>query len=87
MIAALAEGGRVLEDERYLEAARRAAGFLLDRMRAGDGRLLHTYKDGQAKLNAYLDDYANLIDGLTRLYRGDRRAALDRRRRWSWPGS
>ena len=31
-------------------------------------RLLHTYKDGQAKLNAYLDDYANLIDGLTRLY-------------------
>ena len=37
-------------------------------MRADDGRLLHTYKDGQAKLDAYLDDYANLIDGLTRLY-------------------
>ena len=35
---------------------------------AKDARLLHTYKDGQAKLNAYLDDYANLIDGLTRLY-------------------
>ena len=68
MIAALAEGGRVLKDARHLEAARRAAAFLLDRMRAGDGRLLHTYKDGQAKLNAYLDDYADLIDGLTRLY-------------------
>jgi uncharacterized protein len=68
MIAALAEGGRVLKDERYLEAARRAAAFLLDRMRAGDGRLLHTHKDGQAKLNAYLDDYADLFDGLTRLY-------------------
>ncbi len=68
MIAALAEGGRVLKDARYLEAARQAAAFLLDRMRAGDGRLLHTYKDGQAKLNAYLDDYADLIDGLTRLY-------------------
>ncbi|MBV8229034.1 MAG: thioredoxin domain-containing protein [Planctomycetaceae bacterium] len=68
MIAALAEGGRVLKDARYLEAARRAAAFVLDRMRAGDGRLLHTYKDGQAKLNAYLDDYADLIDGLTRLY-------------------
>ncbi len=37
-------------------------------MRTPDGRLLHTYKDGQAKLNGYLDDYANLIDGLTRLY-------------------
>ena len=37
-------------------------------MRLADGRLLHTYKDGQAKLDAYLDDYADLIDGLTRLY-------------------
>ncbi len=55
-------------DERYLEAAGRAAGFILDRMRRDDGRLLHTYKDGQAKLDAYLDDYADLIDGLTRLY-------------------
>jgi uncharacterized protein YyaL (SSP411 family) len=68
MIAALAEGGRILSDERYLEAAGRAAGFILDRMRRDDGRLLHTFKDGQAKLDAYLDDYAALIDGLTRLY-------------------
>ena len=42
--------------------------FILDRMRQSDGRLLHTFKDGQAKLDAYLDDYASLIDGLTRLY-------------------
>ena len=68
MIAALAEGGRILKDERYLDAACRAAGFILDRMRRDDGRLLHTFKDGRAKLDAYLDDYANLIDGLTRLY-------------------
>jgi uncharacterized protein YyaL (SSP411 family) len=68
MIAALAEGGRILEDVRYLHAAGRAAGFILESMRLGDGRLLHTYKDGQAKLDAYLDDYASLIDGLTRLY-------------------
>jgi uncharacterized protein len=57
-----------LKDARYLEAARRAAGFLLERLRAADGRLLHSYKDGQAKFNGYLDDYANLIDGLTRLF-------------------
>jgi uncharacterized protein len=68
MIAALAEGGRILGEPRYLEAAGRAAGFLLDRMRQEDGRLLHTYRDGRARLDAYLDDYANLIDGLTRLY-------------------
>jgi uncharacterized protein len=68
MIAALAVAGRALKSPRYLEAAARSAGFILDRMRGEDGRLLHTCKDGQAKLNAYLDDYANLIDGLTRLY-------------------
>jgi uncharacterized protein YyaL (SSP411 family) len=68
MLAPMAEGSRILGDERYLEAARKAAGFLLDRMVAPDGRLLHSYKDGQAKFNGYLDDYANLIDGLTRLY-------------------
>ena len=39
MIAPLAEGGRILRDERYIDAARRAAGFILDRMRRDDGRL------------------------------------------------
>jgi uncharacterized protein YyaL (SSP411 family) len=68
MIGPLAEGGRVLKDDRYIEAARKAAGFLLDRLRGKDGRLLHSYKDGQSKFNGYLDDYANLIDGLTRLF-------------------
>jgi uncharacterized protein len=67
-IAALADGARVLADSSALDAAEKAASFLLDRMRTPDGLLLHTYKDGQAKLNAYLDDYANLIDGLTRLF-------------------
>jgi uncharacterized protein YyaL (SSP411 family) len=68
MIAPLAEGARVLHDERYLDAARRAAAFVLETLRGPDGRLLHSYKDGQARFNAYLDDYANMIDGLTRLY-------------------
>ena len=53
-------------------AAAKASGFILDRMRREDGRLLHTYKDGRAKLDAYLDDYADLIDGLTRLYEATR---------------
>jgi uncharacterized protein YyaL (SSP411 family) len=82
MIAALAEGGRILREERYLDAARRAAAFVLETLRGPDGRLLHAYKDGQARFNAYLDDYANMIDGLTRLFEttGESRwlvAALD----------
>ena len=68
MLAPLAEGSLILDDRRYAEAASKAAGFLLDTMRTPDGRLLHSYKDGQAKFNAYLDDYANFIDGLTRLF-------------------
>ena len=68
MLAPMAEGARVLGDERYLDAARGAAAFLLDKVLTPDGRLLHSYKDGQARFNGYLDDYATLIDGLTRLY-------------------
>ncbi len=68
MIAALARGGRILEIEKFIEAARTAAGFLLDNLRQEDGRLLHSYKDDRARFNAYLDDYACLIDGLTRLF-------------------
>jgi uncharacterized protein YyaL (SSP411 family) len=68
MIAALAEGGRIKKDDRYLNAARRAGEFILEQMRRDDGKLLHTFKDGRARLDAYLDDYANLVDGLTRLY-------------------
>ena len=68
MIAALAEAATILAEPRYAAAAEKAAGLLLETMRGGAGRLLRTYKDGRAKLNAYLDDYANLVDGLTRLF-------------------
>ena len=68
MLAAMSEVARVLRDERYLDAARACAAFVLDRMRQDDGRLLHAFKDGRARFNGYLDDYSCLIDGLTRLY-------------------
>ena len=68
MIAAMAEGARILRKESYLHAAEKASGFLLDRMRSENGLLLHCFKDGKARFNGYLDDYASLIDGLTRLY-------------------
>jgi uncharacterized protein YyaL (SSP411 family) len=68
MLAALAEAGAVLGREDYLEAARRCAGFVLGEMRDGEGRLLRTYKEGEARLNAYLEDHAFLLEALLTLY-------------------
>ncbi len=68
MISALAEAGAVLEREDFLEAARRCADFVLGELRDGDGRLLRTYKDGRARLNAYLEDHAFLLEALLTLY-------------------
>ena len=68
MIAAYADGYRVLKVEKYRQAAEKAAGFLLDKLRLPDGRLLRTYRQGQAKLPAYLEDYAFLAHGLIRLH-------------------
>jgi uncharacterized protein YyaL (SSP411 family) len=68
MISALAEAGAVLEREDYLAAARRAAAFVLDEMRTADGHLLRTYNAGEAKLNAYLEDHAFLLEALLTLY-------------------
>ena len=68
MIAALAEGGRVLKDERYKLAAGKAADALLALMTGPDGRLLRTSRNGQAKLAAYLEDYGALTYALVRLH-------------------
>jgi uncharacterized protein YyaL (SSP411 family) len=68
MIAAYADGYRVLKAEKYRGAAEAAADFLLRRLRTSDGRLLRTYRAGQAKLGAYLEDYAFLAHGLLRLH-------------------
>ena len=73
-LAAFAEAGRVLGDERYLGIARRNAEFVRGSMwqAAGDGpggRLLHSWKDGVAKIDGLLDDYACYGLGLIELYR------------------
>jgi uncharacterized protein len=67
MMASFAEAAAILDRQDYLDVARRNARFVLDTLRA-DGLLLRTYKDGKAKLNAYLEDYAFLSDGLLTLY-------------------
>ena len=67
MLRAFAEGSRVLGRPDFAQLGERNADFILTQLRH-DGRLLRTYKDGRARLNAYLEDYANLIDGLLALY-------------------
>jgi uncharacterized protein YyaL (SSP411 family)/aryl-alcohol dehydrogenase-like predicted oxidoreductase len=68
MISALAHAGRVLRDDRYLEAATRAADFLLDTLVDGEGNVLRTYRNGKAHLRAYLEDHAFLAEALVDLY-------------------
>lgn len=67
MLASFAEAGAILERVDYTNVARRNARFVLDTLRS-DGLLLRTFKDGIAKLNGYLEDYAFLNEGLLTLY-------------------
>ena len=68
MISAYADAARILKNEDYRKAAERAADFLLATHRTTDGRLLRTSRDGNAKLAAYLEDYAFLVEALLRLH-------------------
>jgi uncharacterized protein YyaL (SSP411 family) len=67
MLRSFAEAARYLSRPDYLQVAINNASFLLDTVRQ-NGRLLRTYKDGRARLNGYLEDYAFLADGLLALY-------------------
>jgi uncharacterized protein YyaL (SSP411 family) len=68
MVSALAEAGAVLEEPCYLEAAVACADFVLRELTDERGRLLRTYKGGQAKLAGYLEDHAYLVEALLTLY-------------------
>ncbi len=70
MLTAFAQAGRYLDRQDYLEAAARNARFLLNNLYVG-GRLLRSWREGQAKHNAYLEDYAGLILALLDLYQSD----------------
>ncbi len=82
MISAFAEAGRVLNIPRYVDAAERAADFLLDVHRTPSGQLLRTSRKARAHLSAVLEDYAYLGEGLVDLYEAcgeDRYLAAARR--------
>jgi hypothetical protein len=67
MLHSFAFAAAVFGRDDYRRVAEENADFLL-RTLVRDGRVRRTYKDGQAKLNGYLEDYADLIDGLLALY-------------------
>lgn len=73
MITAFAKGYRVTGNDAYLGAARKAVEFI-ERSLADDDTLKRTFKDGQVKLDGYLDDYAFYINGLLDLFEADSKA-------------
>jgi uncharacterized protein YyaL (SSP411 family) len=67
-LAALAEAGRRLERADLVAAARELAEFLLGPLSDAEGRLYRTWRAGRAKHTGYLDDYANVANGLYELH-------------------
>jgi hypothetical protein len=72
VICGLAAAGEALGDPSLVERAAAAARFVLERMRAPDGVLLHAWRQGQGKIAAYLEDYAFLVRGLLALHRAQK---------------
>ncbi|MBI4394719.1 MAG: thioredoxin domain-containing protein [Candidatus Omnitrophica bacterium] len=68
MISSLAFGSRVLNEPRYAKAAKRAADFLLEKMKREDGRLMHRYRDEEVAITGFIEDYAFFTHGLFDLY-------------------
>ena len=67
-IDALAKAGTILEEPRFIDAAERAARFILSNMRSDDGGLLRIHSAGRASVEAFVEDYAALADGMISLY-------------------
>ena len=71
VLSALAAAGRVLGEQAYVERAGRAADFILTEMRDRDGRLFRRYRQGEAAVSAFSEDYGFLARGLLDLYTAD----------------
>lgn len=68
MAASLAVGGRILKNESLINMAKRAVSFIKAKLIREDGRLLARYRDGEADITAFLDDYAYLQWAYIELY-------------------
>jgi uncharacterized protein len=68
MITGLARASAAMSEPRYAELAATCARWILENMRSASGRLMHRMKDGEVKIDGFLDDYAFLAQGLIDLY-------------------
>ena len=68
MIAALAKGYQVLGEQKYVDAARKSAQFILKKLRNPEGRILRRFREKEVAFPGYLEDYAFLLWGFLELY-------------------
>jgi len=68
MAASMAFAGRVFDQPEWVQAAQKATGFVLEEMRTNSGRMLHRYRDGDASIPAFLDDYVFMTTAMLELY-------------------
>ncbi len=68
MIKGYCDAYTAFADENFLEASRKNASLILKSMRTKDGGLFHSYKNGDARINGYLEDYSFMIEALVALY-------------------
>jgi uncharacterized protein YyaL (SSP411 family) len=68
MIASLARANKVMGEQKFLDAAEKAANFILSKMVTTDGELFHRYAKGESAVSGFQDDYAYLVFGLIELY-------------------
>lgn len=68
MLKGYIEAYRVFQDKAYLNISEKNANFIISKILRENGGLNHTYKEGESKINGYLDDYATVIDAFISLY-------------------
>ena len=68
MLKTFSEAAIAFNNEEYLQIAEQNAHFILDQMMCSNGRLLHSWKNGSAKINGFIEDYAYSIDAFISLY-------------------
>ena len=71
MIAAMAKAAQTFDNPEYANAAKKAADFILLKIRNSEGKLYHRYRDGEIAIQGFLDDYAFFIWGLIEIYETD----------------
>ncbi|RQO70396.1 thioredoxin domain-containing protein [Pedobacter sp. KBW06] len=70
-IKALAESSEIFDQKEYYQLAKRAADFILDKLKTPEGMLFRNFKNGKATISGFLDDYAFFIEALISLYQAD----------------